>query len=154
MYHLIPGLLLFALTLTVKTLYGNSIDRSFILFIVSILLVPFLARELNDRYDFYWLTLFLSAGIILAAISSQHLYVFPTISRYIETINLFNVTRLSGYYGDPNFYATHITAALSGVLVMLLNSTKKSEISCEKPSAYFGMLKASYTGTHIQLILG
>jgi len=126
--HFIPGLCLIALILVVKTLYSYPIDRGFILFSITALFIPFLTRELDDKYDFYWMTLFFSFGIVLAAITSQYLAVFPTISRYIETLNMLNVTRLSGYYGDPNFYSTHITAALSGVLILLLNNTKKSKI--------------------------
>ncbi len=124
--HIIPALALIVFCLAVKTAYGYSINNSFILFSASLLLVPFLSKEIGEKYDFYWLTLFFSFGIIIAAITSQYLVVFPTISRYIAEYELFGVVRHSGYYGDPNFYSAHVSAALGGTLVLLLNNNKKS----------------------------
>lgn len=123
-YHLVPGLLLIAMALVVKTLYGYSIDNSFILFSASIILIPFLTRELDGEYDFYWLTVFFSLGIVITAVTAKQLVVFPTITRYIGTHLGYGIIRRSGYYGDPNFYSAHITAALSGMLVLLLNNKK------------------------------
>lgn len=124
-YHLVPGLLLIAFALTVKTFYGYEMDNSFVLFSLSLLLVPLLTRELDGKYDFYWLTLFFAFGIALAAMTAPYLSVFSTIARYIETHTVFDSLRYSGYYGDPNFYSAHITAALGGVLVLLLNQHKR-----------------------------
>ncbi len=120
-YHLIPGLCLVALTLAVKTLYGYSIDNAYLLFGAALLLLPFLAQELDGEYDFYWLTIFFACGIILAAITSRQLTAFRSIARYIDVKDLFGTRRYSGYYGDPNFYSAHITAAIGGVLVLLLD---------------------------------
>ena len=118
--HLIPGLLLLSLALVVKIYYGYSIDNSFILFAASILLIPFLRRELDSMYDFYWLTIFFALGIVIAAISAKYLSTFPIISEYIVTNVGLGFIRYSGFYGDPNFYSAHITAALSGFFVLLL----------------------------------
>ncbi|MBR0447807.1 MAG: O-antigen ligase family protein [Clostridia bacterium] len=123
--HLIPALLLVALTLVVKTAYGYEMDNSYLLFAVTLMLVPFLSRELDGGYGFIWLTVCFALGICLAAITAQFLMVFPTISRYIDINTALGMIRRSGYYGDPNFYSCHITAALSGLLALLLNMTKK-----------------------------
>lgn len=125
--HLVPALCIIAMALVVKTLYGYSIDKSFILFAASLLIVPFVSRELDDKYDFYWLTVFFSLGIIIAAISAQYLVAIPTITRLVGARASFGFVRYSGYYGDPNFYSAHITAALSGIFFFLLNkrSSKK-----------------------------
>ncbi len=120
-YHLIPGMLLLALTMTVKTVNGTTLDNVYLLFFAAILLLPFVKQELDGEYDFYWLTCFFSLGIILAAITSRQLTAFPTIARYIEVKDLLGVLRYSGYYADPNFYSAHITAAIGGVLILLLN---------------------------------
>ncbi len=127
-FHIIPGLLLIAFTLVIKILYNYQIDNSYILFSVSLLLVPFLVTEFSEKYDFYWLTLFFTIGIAMAAITSLFLTDFPTIGRYIDDYELFGVVRHSGYYGDPNFYSAHISAALGGVLILLLNTSKKNRI--------------------------
>ncbi len=128
-YHWIPGLLVIVLTFVVKVAYGYDIDNSYLLFALSLLLMPFLSKEAGKQYDFFWLTLFFSFGIAFAAITAQFLAVIPTISRYIGTKVLLGVVRRSGYYGDPNFYSAHITAALSAVLVLIANAAKKRRIA-------------------------
>ena len=128
-YHWVPGLCLIALALAVKTFYGYSVDNSFLLFSASILLIPFLTRELDAKYDFYWLTVFFSLGIIIAAITAKYLVVFPSITRYIGTNVGLGIIRRSGYYGDPNFYSAHITAALGGALVLLLNNNRSKRVA-------------------------
>ncbi len=126
--HLVPGLALTALALIVKTLYGEAIDNSFLLFFVSLLLIPFFKRELGEKYDFYYLTVCFTLGIVIAAITSQYLAHFPAIARYIQQLEYSGLVRRSGYYGDPNFYSAHITAALSGVLILMINTTWKNKI--------------------------
>ena len=127
--HFVPALLLIALTLVVKTLYGYSIDNSYILFSAALLLAPLLQRELGEKYDFYWLTMFFAVGIITAALSARALIVFPTITQYyIRTHQLVGGIRYAGFYGDPNFFSAHITAALGGIFVMLLNKLSKARV--------------------------
>ena len=156
-YHLIPALCLIALCMVVKLVYGYEFDNSFILFSASLLMIPFLTRDLDGKYDFFWATLCFTLGIAIAAITAQFLMVFPTISRYIETLNAFNIIRRAGYYGDPNFYSTHITAALSGVLVMLLRNTSKIKmvalIFMSLLLLYCGFLSVSKTFMLITLCL-
>lgn len=121
---LIPALFLICLSFIVKAFYGYSIDNAYILFMACLLLYPLLIREFEKKYDFYTLTLFFSLGIISAALSAQQLSVYPTIAKYIDVYTLGKLTRLSGYYGDPNFYSAQITAALGGVLILILKETK------------------------------
>lgn len=127
-YHLVPAFLLIGLILVVKTLYDYPIANSFVLFSASLLLIPFLARELDDQYDFYWLTVYFVIGITVAAITAQILDIFPTILQYIAKHSFAGGMRHAGYYGDPNFYSAHINAALGGVIVLLLNNAKKSRM--------------------------
>lgn len=126
--HMVPALILIIMTAIVKTVNDYPMDNAYILFAVTLLLVPFLTREMSGGYDFYWLTLFFVLGIGLAAITAPFLSAFPTIARYITIDAVMGVLRWSGYYGDPNFYTTHITAALSGVLLLLLNTKSKGRL--------------------------
>jgi O-antigen ligase len=126
--HIIPGAVLISLCLLVKTFHNYELDKSFILFAISLLLVPYASIEFGKKYDFYWLTLFFTAGISIAAISALYLVEFSSIARYIEYFELAGVVRHSGYYGDPNFYSAHISAALAGVLILLLNDTSKKKM--------------------------
>lgn len=127
--HFVPALALIGLTLIVKTLYVYPMDNSYILFAASLLLVPFLKRELSEKYDFYWLTVFFTVGIVTASLCARALIIFPTITRYyIRTHQMSGVIRFCGFYGDPNFYSAHITAALSGVLVLTLTRTTRIRV--------------------------
>ena len=145
--HLIPALLIIVLTLIVKAAYNYEIDNSYIMFAVTLLLVPFLTRELDGGYDFYWLTICFALGICLAAITAQYLTVFPTIGRYIDVNTNLGFARRSGYMGDPNFYSGHITAALSAILVLTLNNDKRKKMFVLIPLAclllYCGLMSVS-----------
>lgn len=123
--HVIPALCLLMLTLVVRVTTDIPLENSYILFFVSLLLVPFLTLEVGEKCDFYWLTVFFVMGITLAAVTARFLVTAPAIARYININNNLGFARRSGYYGDPNFYSSHITAALGGVLVLLMNKVSK-----------------------------
>lgn len=119
--HFFPVIVLLLLALIVKTVYGYEIDNRFVFFFMSLFLIPYII-EGNIEDDFVWGTVLFSLGIIIAAISAQYLTMFPTIRRYITVHDIAGIVRRSGYYGDPNFFNSHITAALSGTLVVLLTA--------------------------------
>ncbi len=119
--HIFPAALLLVQSIILKTVTGEGIDNGYILFFLCLFLFPLIAREKGQEYDFFTLILYFSFGIIISAISAEQLMVFPTISRYITVHSYSSMTRLSGFYGDPNFYSAHITAVVSGALVIILN---------------------------------
>jgi O-antigen ligase len=125
MFHIFPALLLFAETLVVKTLKDYPINTDYIFFFACLFLFPLLARERDRFYDFRSITIFFSFGIILAALTSQQVLLIPTIARYIRVHAYQDLTRLAGFYGDPNFYSAHITAALGGIMILLSKETKR-----------------------------
>ena len=127
--HMVPALALMAMVLVVKTLYGEAIDNGFVLFFLSLLSVPFFKRELGEKYDFYYLTVGFAVGIVIAALTARYLMGFPTIRQYIRTHEYTGMVRYSGYYGDPNYYSAHVTAALCGVLVLMTNTAKKLRVA-------------------------
>lgn len=121
---MIPVLFLLGISLLVKAFNGYSVDNTYIMFMACLLFFPLLCRETGKKYDFYALTLFFSLGIITAALSAQQLVVYPMIARYIDVYTLGELTRYSGYYGDSNFYSAQVTAALSGVLILILKESQ------------------------------
>lgn len=123
-YCVLFAIVLCAFSLIAKALEGDGLSTSYILFIYFLFLFPPIMSEIRDKVDFRTLTMYFSLGIIAAALSAQQLRVFPRIARYINVYSWNVVTRLSGYYEDPNFYSAHISAALSGVLLMFLREAK------------------------------
>ena len=157
-YHLFPALLLLGFTLVVKMLNHYPIANNYITLFIFVLLFPFLAKELKAKYDFYELTIWFSLGIILAALSAQRLMAFPGVSRYVTVHEYLQYTvRLSGYYGDPNFYAVHITTALAGTMVLLTRRLTKVRrlVLCGLmfPLFYCGVLSVSKSFVLIAICL-
>ncbi len=126
--HVFPAALLFLETIVVKTVNDYAIVNSYILFFACLLLFPLVSIEKEKEYDFYTLTIFFTVGVVLAALSSKQLIVFPTILRYMSEYGLNEYTRFAGFYGDPNFYAAHITAAISGIVILLFKETKRARL--------------------------
>ena len=126
--HFIPSLLLAALTMVVKVVNNDSFSNNYLLFIVTLLLLPFIKNEFLKKYDFFGLTLYFVLGISVAAITSQFMIYFPSILQFINRIDFNESVRLAGYYGDPNFYSAHINAALAGILILLFKSYSKKRM--------------------------
>lgn len=125
-YQVILTSVMVALTIIAKTVQGNSISNSYFVFILMLLLFPCITSKAKNRLSFYYITLFFSFGIIAAALSAQQIAGFPNISQYIKVDSYLTITRLSGYYPDPNFYSAHITACLAGVMLLLSREKKAS----------------------------
>lgn len=145
--HFIPAFCLVALTMVVKVFNGSSFENSYFLFIATLLVLPFLKREIDDKYDLYELTFYFVFGIVLAATTSRFLISNANITEFIATFDIHGSIRYAGFYGDPNFYSAHITAALSGVLLLLLElNTFKRMVSLVLMAAtllYCGLLSVS-----------
>lgn len=139
--------ILVSVTVFAKLYYSYSIENSYIIWIAFLLCIPLLSDEIEGNYDFYTATVFMALGIIVAALSAKELIVFSPIARYIGDIVYYKTTRYSGYYGDPNFYAAHIAAALGGVLALLVKGTRTSQkgvlVLLTMTLLYCGLLSAS-----------
>lgn len=140
---------LMALTLTAKILQTGSITNDYLMFVFMLLLFPCIARSCPRATSFRCATMFFAGGIFSAAILARLVAHYPNISRYIIVESYLTVTRLSGFYGDPNFYSAHVTACLAGVLVLLSRETeKRRQILLAVVSVallYCGLLSASKT---------
>lgn len=118
-YQVMLTALLAVTTLIGKIVHGNSIGLDYIVFFAMLFLFASVMREQATRTPFYELTLFFALGIISAAFAAKQFAAFPGISQYIVIQSYHRVTRLSGFYGDPNFYSAQITACLAGVQLLL-----------------------------------
>ena len=119
LYQVILTAVLMGLTLIAKAIQGNTIANNYLLFLAMLLLFPCVVKEHGINSNFWYLTLFFSLGIITAALSAQRVAGYGGIAQYIKVDSYQTITRLSGYYGDPNFYSAHITACLAGVQILL-----------------------------------
>ena len=108
------------LSLLAKIIGGYRLTNSYWMFLAMLALFPMLDFE-NRAYSFFWLTVFFSLGIILAALTAERFSDYPNIAKYITVDVYLSITRRSGYYGDPNFYAAHITAAIAGCFALISN---------------------------------
>lgn len=109
--------LLLGLTLGAKLLTGGGVSMDYLLFLLLLALFPLAAEE---KPDFQAMVLFFSAGILSAAFSARYLAGFGGLEQYVDVDAWAGVVRYSGFYGDANFYAAHISAALGGVLLLML----------------------------------
>lgn len=147
LYQIIITALLAVLTLLAKAVEGNPIANSYLCFLAMILLFPGIAKRSAGADSFWELTLFFAMGIISAALSAQQAVRYPHIAQYVKVDSYLTITRLSGYYGDPNFYAAHISACLAGVQLLLCRERRKARqvglILIAVILLYCGLLSAS-----------
>ncbi len=143
--YMLPAVALVMLMVVVRLFYGFGMDNSFIMFCIMLLLFPIMGEDLHQTYDFYHLNFFFSIGIISAALSAYFLVQYPTIARFIDVISVQDITRYSGYYGDPNFYSAHIAAALGGYLILFSHARKRmlESIVMSVTLLYCGLLSVS-----------
>lgn len=108
-----------ALTLIAKMLQGNQIAVYYVKFIFMLLLFPAVAKGAYGTVSFRDMTVFFAMGIISAALTAKQVSGFTNISAYIKVDSYLTITRLSGFYGDPNFYSAHITACMAAIQLLL-----------------------------------
>lgn len=140
---------LFVVTALSKVVGGIQIQNAYILFMAMIFLFPSVLNENRAMSDYFTTTLFFATGIITASFSAKYLVVFPAIARFVQvfTIEQLSITRLSGFYGDANFYSAHIAATLGAIMILLLNEKSKRRIAVMAIAAilllYCGAISAS-----------
>lgn len=147
LYQILVTAFLAVTTLIAKAIRSNPIENHYLFFFVMLLLFPCVAKGLSGTDIFSRLTLFFSCGIIMAALSARQIAAYPNISQYIKVDSYLKITRLSGYYRDPNFYCAHITACLAGVQLLMSRERRRSRqivwIGVMMVLVYCGLLSAS-----------
>lgn len=122
---LILGILMLILTLITRLVDGTGLSLSYPIFLMMFLVVPMAKQQEEKNYDFTTLVVYASLGIIIAALMAEAFASYPNINRFIRVDAYLTVTRRCGFYSDANFYAAQVTAALAGVLLVLLKSDEK-----------------------------
>ena len=147
LYQILVTAFLAVTTLIAKAIQSNPIQNHYLFFFMMLLLFPCVAKGLRGAANFSRLTLFFSCGIIMAALSARQIAAYPNISQYIKVDSYLKITRLSGYYRDPNFYSAHITACLAGVQLLMSRERQRSRqivwLGVMMVLIYCGMLSAS-----------
>ncbi len=123
--NLLFAFLLFDVSLCSRLLQGESVSLPYLMLMVLFFVFPNVMEDSRRQGDFREMTLFFSGGIFTSALSAKVLSGVSGISVFIDVYNWNGIVRLSGYYGDANFYAAHITAALAGVLLLMLWEKRK-----------------------------
>ena len=99
---------------------GYSLTLAYICFMMLIVLFPLLREEeKKNMYSFYETVFFFAMGIISAAFCAKWFASYHNIAKYIRVDSYLTIVRRCGFYGDPNFYVAHITAALAGCLALI-----------------------------------
>ena len=146
-YHVILPAILLGLTLIGKAIQGNSLTNSYLFFFIMLFLFPCVVKSGRQQESFYLMTICFSIGIISAALIARQAAAYPNISRYITVQSYAQITRLSGFFGDPNFYSAHITAAIAALLLLISREANKRKLVLMIVIAviliYCGLLSAS-----------
>lgn len=138
-----------AYTLLVKWFNDLTVDRSYIYFIVMVFFITFYASSFKEKIRFETCVLFLSAGVMTACLAAKILMNFPHMIQYINVYEWkrMGLTRLSGFYGDANFYSVHILVAIAAIFITIRKTEKAIVIALKLISiiglVYFGMLSVS-----------
>jgi len=144
---LLAAFLLFDISLCSRLLQGESVSLPYMLLIILFFFFPNVLEDCKDRGCFKTMILFFSGGIVIAALSAKMLAGVSGISTFIDVYNWNGIVRLSGYYGDANFYAAHITSALGGILLLMALEKKQGFLLMYGATAilllYCGLLSAS-----------
>ena len=127
-YHVIIGFLLLILTLASKLIQGNTITFDYIAFMMLLFVFPVVKEEWQaSKCSFTQLVVFFSCGIIIAALVAMSLSASKNIAKFITVDAYLTIVRRCGFYGDANFYAAQVSAALGGAMMDLLQEKKRSQ---------------------------
>lgn len=145
--EIVMGLLFVILTVLAKLLNGSGLNLSYIAFVMLLVMLPSLVQE-NERGNnsFYSTSVFFSVGIILAAFCAQQFLDYPNIRKFIRVDSYSSITRMCGFYADPNFYVAQVTAAVAGTLLMVLRASGRQVVVSLALSVllfYCGLLSGS-----------
>ena len=112
---------LFIFSLVVKIVQGYDLTLNYFMLMFMFFAFPFLYDCVKEKTNYVKCIRFFALGIIAAAVISEIFSTNPFLIRYIKIFSqeAIGVTRLCGFYGDPNFYSAQIVVAFGGLLIVL-----------------------------------
>lgn len=121
---------LFAYTMIIKLFLENNFSLSYLMFIFMLIFIPTYLIRYHDKISFEFCIISFSLGIITAGFASKILMKYPHMLQYIDVYEWkkMGLTRLSGFYGDANFYSSHILVAICGLLIIVSSKKLKEAI--------------------------
>ncbi|MDR3587303.1 MAG: hypothetical protein P4L59_18605 [Desulfosporosinus sp.] len=149
MAHIVLPLFFTVYTIFVKLWNELPIDMPYLFFIIMLFFIPLYVREYKADISFERCALFLTVGILTACVAAQILMNYPHMLQYIVIDNTERngVTRLSGFYGDANYYSAQILVAIAALLTVMGKTKSKTLVALQIASIvtllYFGMLSVS-----------
>lgn len=114
------------LTFLSKIVHGYSIfNASYIVFLLMILFFPIYIEENIDDISLEQVTIFFASGILLATATALLMQNNPDLMAYVGITDegYVRITRISGFYPDPNFYSAQIITAI-GCMLLLIKKSK------------------------------
>lgn len=121
---------IFVYTMVIKFILGYDLSLNYLMFLFMLILIPSYLILYHRKISFETSIIFFSLGIVTSGFSSKILMNYPHMLGYIkiaewETIGL---SRLSGFYGDPNFYSAHILVAIGGLLIIVIRKSLRDVV--------------------------
>lgn len=147
--HIVLPLFFFAYTMLIKMLNQLPIELSYLFFTLMLFFIPMYICKYGDGIKFEICLLFLSSGILSACAAAEILMKYPHMLEYIDVYKWEQVglVRLSGFYGDSNYYSAQILVAIAGLLIILGKTASRILIALEIAAIialiYFGMQSVS-----------
>ncbi len=128
--NLLLVLIFIIYTLILKLLLNQNFSMSYVMFVFMLFFLPTYLKLYRDQLSFELSIISFSTGIITAGFISKILMKYPHMLQYIDVYEWKRVglTRLSGFYGDANFYSSHIIVAICGLLIIAMNKEFKHAI--------------------------
>lgn len=114
------------LTFLSKMVHGYSIvNASHIVFLLMLIFFPIYIEENIDYISLEQVAIFFASGILLATATALLLQNNPNLMAYVGITDegYVRITRISGFYPDPNFYSAQIITAI-GCMLLLIKKSK------------------------------
>lgn len=123
-------ILLVILTAFAKVIFLHSFSLDYFVFFMMLLLFSIYCKKYHKSLSFPVSSYFFTFGIISACFAALNLMNLPHMQEYINVYTWENkgLVRLSGFYGDSNFYSAQLLVAITCNLFLLIFEKGKLKV--------------------------